>query len=340
MNLFSKLFCDVFSPIYYTLSTQILPFPTMIHLEVTNYCNANCYFCPHQVLRRKFGYMDLTLFQKAVDEIGQYGVQTLNLHLLGEPLLHPEIFDMVAYAKTKERIQQVSFSTNGSLLNESRIDKLINSGLDSIVISMDGATAATYEHARGKLNFNAVVNNLKHLIEAVTHSESQRPFITIQAIQTPEIEKEMGTFHEFWGPLIEGKPFIVLTAKRYDWWGDFKSDDVHSEAHWGTPGPWYVRMPCRMLEYQLNMFWTGKTIPCCLDANGELNIGNFPEQSLMEIWQGEPLKQLRRQFRKGLQQHISPCRDCIYGSAKRFFSWKDISFRYVAKAMKNIQNHV
>lgn len=327
--------CELLSPIYYDLTVDIPEFPTWIHLETTNQCNANCYFCPRTGLTRGYGYMQMSLFQKAVDEIGLYGTNRLTLHLLGEPLLHPQQFEMVAYAKTKPKIRRVEFSTNGGLLNEKNIQRVLGSGLDMINVAMDGATAATYEQARQGLKFERTAQNLMNLIEAVEASEKKRPHILIQVIQTPEIAAEMDLFWQMWEPVIKGKNWVNIYLKKYEWWSGAKPDDVRSTADRGTPGPLYVRIPCVMLERQLNVYWNGDVTHCCGDANGALRIGNLHDQSLMTIWQSEAAQRLRKKVRDGSYAHIDPCHDCIRSTAKRFISWKDVPRYFLRKRRRH-----
>lgn len=336
---FSEKFCEWFSPLYYDVTFKVPDFPQWISLEPTNYCNAKCYFCPSRILKRSRGFMDTKLFEKAVDEIRRYGTNRLTLHIMGEPLLHPDIFQMVSYAKTKENIGYVEFSTNGALLDEKNIQRVIASGLDRIVVDMDGATAETYENARIGLNFETTVKNLQNLIEAVHASELQKPLIRLQVIQTPAIVAEMDIFWERWNPIIQGKNCIEVHLKKYEWWSGARPDDVHSDADRGTPSPFYVRLPCDMLERQLNVFWNGEVNHCCLDANGDLKIGDFREQSLMEIWHGETAKKLRSLVRDGSYANIKPCSGCIRSPAKRFFSWNDVSLgqiRRIGEKLKSI----
>lgn len=321
---FSQMFCRLVSPLYYDLTVKIPDFPKWMHLESTSHCNANCYFCPRHILTRGKGFMDVKLFERAVDEIGVYGVNRLTLHLMGEPLLHPEIFEMVKYAKTKEKIRRVEFSSNGALLTEKRIQQVIDSGLDWIMVDMDGATAATYENARRGLKFDVTVQNLKNLIEAVHASERQRPYIRLQAVQTPAVAAEMDRFWEIWKPVIEGKSCVEVHLKKYEWWSGAKPEDAYENSNWGKPGPLYARLPCGMLERQMNVFWNGEVNHCCLDANGDLKIGDFRERSLYEIWHGEASRKLKSLVRDGSYARIKPCDGCIRSSAKRFFSFGDM----------------
>jgi hypothetical protein len=337
---FSEKFCEVLSPSYYDLTVKVPEFPRWIHLEPTNHCNARCYFCPRNILTRGFGLMDVTLFERAVDEIGLYGVRRLTLHLMGEPLLHPDIFAMVAYAKTKDTIGKVDFSSNGALLDEQKIQGVLDSGLDTINVDMDGATAETYENARIGLKFDTVVRNVTNLIEAVHASDKQTPHIKLQVIQTPAVAAEMDLFWEKWNPILDGKQCVEVYLKKYEWWSGAKPDDVQSDADWGTRSPFYVRLPCSMLEHQMNVFWNGEVNHCCLDVNGDLKIGDFREQSLMDIWHGEPARKLRSLVRDGSYANIKPCDGCIRSPARRYFSWNDLSGASLGRLAKRFQQLV
>jgi radical SAM protein with 4Fe4S-binding SPASM domain len=189
---------------------------------------------------------------------------------------------------------------------------------------MDGATAETYENARRGLTFEKTVKNLIDLIEAVDASENKRPHVLIQVIQTPAIVAEMDLFWQIWEPIIKGKDCVEVYLKKYEWWSGSKPDDVENNSSIGQPGPFYVRLPCAMLERQLNVYWNGEVTHCCIDWNGELSVGNFPEQSLMEIWQSVKAKKLRSLVRDGSYAKLPLCSDCMRSSAKRFFSWREL----------------
>lgn len=111
-------------------------FPMHLDIESTNRCNLQCTFCDRQrtVSENQFGDMDMNLYKKIIDEGARNNLWGIKLSYRGEPLLHPHIVQMVAYAKQKG-ILDVYFNTNGMLLNERMSSNLIEAGLDRISIS-------------------------------------------------------------------------------------------------------------------------------------------------------------------------------------------------------------
>ena len=311
---------------YYDMTVGQPAFPDWCIIEPTNYCNAKCYFCGRNILIRKFGFMETALFEKAVDEIALYGVKRLTLHLFGEPLMHPEIFNMVKYAKSKEKIGMVDFSTNGALLTDENIEKLIDSGLDAIHVSMDGATAKTYEKARKGLKFETVFRNTRNLIEAVHSSSSQKPFIKLQVIQTPAIAEEMQLFWQQWQPVVQEKTCVKVFVKEYEWWSGAKPDDVGGSSK-EDPSNFYLRLPCGM-QHQMAIFWNGEVTHCCQDVNGILKIGDLSTQSLYSIWRGKIAERLRRMVRDGRYGKIELCANCNHNSIRQSYSLKEIVAKY------------
>ena len=130
--------------------------PTHLQIEPTTYCNLRCLLCPVNTgLNRPRGHMDFKVFQKVVDEVGEYLFFIL-LWDWGEPFLNPEIYAMIRYAV--ERGIKVVSSTNGHLFAQyDHADRVVRSGLDTLIVALDGITQETYEGYRqgGELGHRA-----------------------------------------------------------------------------------------------------------------------------------------------------------------------------------------
>ena len=123
-------------------------FPIRLNIEPTNYCNLSCSMCPRE-LNRPFGYMEFNLFKKIIDESILYGKRLIiTLTKDGEPLLHPELPQMIKYAKDKKAAYKINFYTNGILLTETKSEEIIKSGLDTMHISIDAFTKETYKKSK------------------------------------------------------------------------------------------------------------------------------------------------------------------------------------------------
>src|SRR4051794_14382717 len=154
------------------------PLPHHLQLEVTSACNLACAMCLvsyREPVNRAAGAMPMELFRRLVD--GTPGLARLTLQGLGEPLLQPHLLDMVSYAKG--RGIEVGFNTNGMLLTRARADRLVALGLDWLHVSLDGATAATYESIRSRADFARVGGNLQQLQEAKRAAASDRPRVRV-----------------------------------------------------------------------------------------------------------------------------------------------------------------
>ena len=121
MNLFT-----IFPRIGVMFYTKV---PPRLEIEPTNYCNLNCHYCPNQESSREKGYMKFDLFQKIIDDASQIGVMGIDLYLVGESLLHPQIVEMISYIKSKDL--RVNLVTNGMPLNIEKIKAILHSGLKS-----------------------------------------------------------------------------------------------------------------------------------------------------------------------------------------------------------------
>jgi radical SAM protein with 4Fe4S-binding SPASM domain len=117
-------------------------------------------------------------FVELLDELPD--LEQVTLQGLGEPLLHPELLDMVAAAH--RRGLRVGFNTNGTLLTEAKAAALVAAGTDWIHVSMDGATAATFEHIRDGAHFDQVLRNLRRLVDVRARLGSATPSIQLNVV--------------------------------------------------------------------------------------------------------------------------------------------------------------
>jgi len=146
----------------------------MISIEPSNICNAECIMCPYQKMTRKKEIRPMDLFKKIVDNCVSYGVKNFNLNFYNEPFLDPFIFERIKYLKSKNA--RVQLFSNGSVIN---VEKILESGLDEIIFSIDGIKKETYELIRKGLNFEKVVNNVLFLIKKKKELGLKKPKIKL-----------------------------------------------------------------------------------------------------------------------------------------------------------------
>jgi radical SAM protein with 4Fe4S-binding SPASM domain len=152
--------------------------PTELQVEVTGACNLACEMCLVRYrpkLGRSEGAMSFATFKSIVDELP--ALEKITLQGLGEPLLAPDLFRMIQYAAA--RGVRMGFNTNGTFLTRERAERLVRAGLDWLHISVDGATADTYERIRHGSNFARVRKNIIGLVEAMRDLEASRPAVQL-----------------------------------------------------------------------------------------------------------------------------------------------------------------
>src|SRR5208337_1415674 len=176
-------------------SAQLAPdtYPNTIGIETTNLCNLSCLICPRPLMHRKTGLMDFSLFRKIVDESKGRTELLYMANGVGEPLFHPNIIEMIEYAN-KNGIHTM-IGTNGTLLTKDLTNRLFNSGLDIIELSIDAATSSTYNKIRGGKNYEQLLKNLRTFAEANRSRKSAKPFTILQFIMTKFNAQEAEQFY-------------------------------------------------------------------------------------------------------------------------------------------------
>lgn len=256
-------------------------------IETNNTCNLSCIMCPvnHQMERKK-EYMDFDLYKKIIDMAVPLG--TLQLTGLGEPTLHPNICDMIAYAKMK-RVEVVNIITNGTLIDEQKCIELLESGLDFITFSLDGL-GEVHEEIRGKgSNYERIRNtifNFVRLREKINPSCMVSINYTAGATNTNNDSKSIKEFENYWRGKVD---FTYISS----------SIDIKSKLRTKA-----CIFPWRLLVVQSN----GNVVPCCIDFEGQLNIGNAKEQSVKKIFNSDKMVELRRKHIR--KDFPAPCIKC------------------------------
>jgi len=292
MGFLSKIGCSVVGAVYDRI---LKPFPTTVRIETTNRCNSQCVICPHQKMTRPITTMNEELFRKIIDECSEYRLKTIHLHNFGEPLLDSNLFDKITYAK-KKGIKHIKIFSNGSLLNSTNIQKVLDSGLDEIKISIDGADKLEYESIRVGLKYDVVVANIKNLANQRQKSGGGLPKIVVACCTTSNRNKSMDNLKD----IVNGYSFGKLHN-----WGDQN-----------TCIPNTVRKPCYRVWSTFTILATGDVCLCCLDFDGKVNLGSLSANtSICDIWNSELYRSVRLMHKSADQANIAICRNC----SKSFF---------------------
>lgn len=326
-----------------------------ISIELTNYCNFQCQFCPDHLMKRKRGFMDENLARKILDQIDGKTVisNEVTFHVMGEPLLHPKVFSIVNYACQKGL--RCSLVTNGFLLTSNNIDKLLQCGLKWLVLSCQTPSEESFAHYRSEnLSFSAYLSGIRECIfkKCKTRSEVE---IEIHHLNTKHIqpnqcyiissEEEAKKVISEWVGFAENvehrlqlKPFSreknyrnILDDLSKEWEMEILSGVklVFKRASNFSVGAWDKRIIPRKRRFcgtnQLAILWDGQATICCVDYEGGINIGNANTQLLKEIYLGQKARGIREAMKRGIL--IEPTCQVCKGTP--------VSFKHLINAFKN-----
>src|SRR5437588_6913545 len=166
--------------------------PKFLQVEPVGQCNLRCRMCPIQFRQDgppygPLAFMDFGTFTRLIDQFP--GLEELQLQGLGEPMMHPRFFDMIAYAAG--RGVRVGTNSNMTLLNPTRAERCVTSGLSELHVSIDGATAQTYEHIRVRAKFDRVVGNVRLLLDRRRRLGSETPHVRMVCELMRQNQQEM-----------------------------------------------------------------------------------------------------------------------------------------------------
>lgn len=242
-------------------------YPRHLFIETTSNCNLTCSYCPREKISQD---MDFELFRQIVDEATRYGPRSFSLHLFGEPLLYPRIFDAIRYIKKCNKNHTVLLTTNGTRLN-SCVDDFVSAGIDQAFWTW--RTEARFREST--------------LLKLKKWGKFRVRFI--EGITTEEGYKQW----EKWGN-VEGR-------RLHNYGGNLDLNKFSSPQKNGKK-----RWPCYHLWLAPAIAWNGNLLICCSDPHQKEVRGHFPEKTVAEMWQ--ELEGIRQSHLAGKYEGI--CKDC------------------------------
>ena len=274
-------------------------FPIHLDVETTSLCNLKCAFCATPMQKYKAGHMSKELYKKIIDEGSEKGLSSIKLNFRGEPLLHPDIAEMVAYAKEKGVID-VFFNSNATLLDTKAAESLIESGLDRLIVSFEGYTKDLYEKNRVGAKFEDVVANVKNFVNLKRKLKKDTPILRLQTVDISGEESYLKRYKDFWKDYADEITCIDLRDEAADYSG------IKSEG-WECPYPWT----------RLCVTWNGEILTCpfmnrALEKYDWKGFGNIRNIELESVWTGETMKKIREFHEKGISEETEPCKHCSY----------------------------
>ena len=270
--------------------------PVEISIETTTKCNLRCPMCTREQLVPSLTNMDLALFKRIIDQ-GQKYLELVVPMNLGEPLMNPQIYEIIRYCKNKD--MNVLISTNGTLLNENNSRKLLESGVDYLIFSFDGASKEIYERYRAGADFGQVRANLLSFFKMKRELKS-RTHCVIQMVVLKDNQGEIEAFRDMWDAEdveIRFKPNLVL-------------GEEFSIPRTLDQNPATLKKPCfHLWRGSFVVRVDGIVFPCCWSYN-TLPVGDLKTQSLDEVWNSPEMLALRKKHAAGTADQIPTCRNC------------------------------
>jgi radical SAM protein with 4Fe4S-binding SPASM domain len=292
--------------------------PLAISFEPTTSCNLRCPECPSglRAFTRPTGMLDPQFFKKVIDEIHEE-LLYLVFYFQGEPYLNPEFLDLVKYATDKNIY--TATSTNAHFLNDANARKTVESGLDRLIISIDGTTQETYQSYRIGGNLDKVIQGAKNVVRWKKELNSSTPHTIFQFLvvrhnehqidEIKKIAKETG---------VDEVAFKTAQIYEYENGSDLiPSIDKYSRYKQLPDGKWKVKNEllnhCWKLWHSCVITWDGKIVPCCFDKDAMYQMGDLTTNSFRDIWTNKVYDDFRASVLRS-RSEIEMCKNCTEGT--------------------------
>ncbi|MFD1820639.1 radical SAM additional 4Fe4S-binding SPASM domain-containing protein [Pseudarcicella hirudinis] len=292
--------------------------PMSISFEPTTSCNLRCPECPSGLrsFTRPTGMLEGDLFKRTIDELSDT-LLYLIFYFQGEPYLHPQFLDLVGYA-SKKGIYTAT-STNAHYLTDAQAKKTVESGLDRLIISIDGTTQEVYEQYRVGGKLNKVIEGTKNILKWKKELKSSTPHVIFQFLVVKPNEHQIEEVKQLAKEL--GVDEVGLkTAQIYDYEEGSElipTIDKYSRYSQKSDGTFKIKNKlvdhCWKMWHSCVITWDGLVVPCCFDKDAHHRLGDMKNQTFTELWQGEAYRQFRQTLIKS-RSDIEMCKNCTEGT--------------------------
>jgi radical SAM protein with 4Fe4S-binding SPASM domain len=291
--------------------------PFTVSIEPTTSCNLGCPECPSGIksFTRPTGNLNFDLYKKMIDELSPHTLYCY-FYFQGEPYIHPKFTELVKQASLK-KIYTVT-STNAHYLTERKAIETVQSGLDRIIISMDGTTQEVYEQYRVGGSLQKVIEGTKNLVAAKQQLKSSTPHIIIQFLVVKPNEHQIEEVKQL-GKQLGVDEVKLKTAQVYDYENGnplIPDSNEFSRYKKQANGTYKVKSSmenyCWKLWHSTVITWDGKVVPCCFDKDAEHQMGNIADENFATVWQGSNYNSFRANVLKS-RKSINICANCSEG---------------------------
>ena len=292
--------------------------PFSLSIEPTTACNLGCPECPSGLKQftRPTGKLNLELHRVMIEQLKK-SVFYINYYFQGEPFLHPNFLDLIVEAK-KNKIY-TSTSTNAHFIDEKKAEEIVHSGLDRLIISIDGLTQATYENYRVHGTLSKVIEGTKHILAAKKKLNSSTPHLIFQFLAVKPNEHEIPDVFKL-GKEMNIDEVRIKSAQLYDYENGnplMPENEKYSRYKLQSDGTYKLKYKtgnhCWRMWSSSVFTWDGKVVPCCFDKDAMHVLGTLENNSFEKIWNDKQYVAFRQAVLTGRNQ-IEICKNCSEGA--------------------------
>ncbi len=294
--------------------------PMSISFEPTTSCNLRCPECPSGLreFTRPTGMLEKDFFTQTIDDIYK-DLLYLIFYFQGEPYLNPKFLEMVSYAHKKGIY--TATSTNAHYLTDDNARKTVESGLDRLIISIDGTTQDVYTSYRVGGNLDKVIEGARNIVKWKKELKSNTPFIFFQFLVVKPNEHQIEAIKQL-GKEVGVDQVRFKTAQVYDYANDpnqliptidkysryrknKKTREMEVKSGMGNY--------CWKLWHANVITWDGLVVPCCFDKDATHRFGDVSKQTFSEVWRSEQYNHFRQAVLRS-RKEIDICTNCSEGT--------------------------
>lgn len=292
--------------------------PLSIAIEPTTACNLGCPECPSGLKKfsRETGNLKKDFFKQVIDELAERMLY-LTFYFQGEPYIHPEFLEMVQYARKKNIY--TATSTNAHFLNDDNARKTVESGLDRLIISIDGTTQETYQSYRVNGRLDKVIGGTKNILYWRKKLESKKPLVIFQFLVVRQNEHQVGEIKKIASELgVDEVRFKTAQVYNYQNGSDLMPlNEKFSRYKKSADGRYAIKNEmlnhCWKMWHSCVITWDGLVVPCCFDKDANHQLGDLKKESFAEVWKNGKYTAFRKSLLRA-RKEIDICTNCTEGT--------------------------
>ena len=291
--------------------------PVSVSIEPTTSCNLRCPQCPSGLrsFSRETGMLEKDFYKETIDQLAPR-LTYLILYFQGEPYLNPDFLDMAGYASSKNIY--TATSTNAHYLDDENARKTVESGLDRLIISIDGTTQDVYSQYRIGGNLEKVLDGTRKLMKWKKELKLSTPHVIFQFIVFKPNQHQLEDIKAL-AKELQVDELKIKTAQIYDFENGHElmtdlpeySRYIKKDEQYALQGS--LLNHCWKMWHSCVITWDGKVVPCCFDKDATHRLGTLQENTFSEIWSSPAYNSFRHSLLRS-RTEIDICTNCTEGT--------------------------